>query len=116
MKRFVSLVLLCSIIGIIGSSPPVAARNLVPLRDNKFDYICVDFDTVKTENTGWTVYGVTYCSGTHGGQPAAVLSYAVRCAEYRQTGNIDLQFYAGKWESKQPDRVDMLTVQLVCAG
>jgi hypothetical protein len=98
----------------IALSLPADARNLVPLRDNRYDYLCVDFDAIRTEATGWTVYGMTYCSGTHGGQPAPVLSYAVRCAEYRQTGRIDLQLYASRWEPTTVRGLDELAVQLVC--
>ncbi len=115
-KRFFLPVLLCAIAAFIASSLPAAAKNLVPLRDSKYDYLCVDFDTVRTEATGWTVYGLTYCSGTHGGQPASVLSYAVRCTEYRQTGAIDLQLYAAKWEPTAVRRLDELAVQLVCGS
>ena len=104
-----------AVAGIAVSATIGSAANLVPLRDAKFDYLCVDFDSVRTEATGWTIFGVTYCSGTHGGQPARLLHYAVDCTEFRSTGNVKLQFYTVRWEPKQPDRVDHLSVQLVCA-
>lgn len=91
------------------------AKNLVPLKDAKFDYLCVDLDSIRTEATGWTMFGVTYCSGMHGGQPARVLNYAVSCTEFRASGNVNIQLYTTRWEPKQADRVDQLSAQLVCA-
>jgi hypothetical protein len=108
----------CAMTGIAGTvalASTANAVNLVPLRDAKFNYLCVDFDSIRTEATGWTIFGVTYCSGTHGGQAARVLYYAVSCSEYLSTNKVNLQFYTVRWEPKQADRVDQLSVQLVCS-
>jgi hypothetical protein len=90
-----------------------AAVNWVPLKDPKFDHLCVDFDSIRTEN-GWTIFGMTYCSGMRGDSPARILNYAVACGEFLSTGNVNIQLYTSRWEPQRSDRVDRLTAQLVC--
>jgi hypothetical protein len=88
-----------------------AAANWVPLKDPRFDHLCVDFDRIEN---GWTIYRMTYCSGMHGGSPSQILTYSVACGEFLSTGNVNMQFYTTRWEPKEADRVDRLAAQLVC--
>jgi TPR repeat protein len=98
-----------------GGAGALPAAGGVPLRDAKYDYLCVDADSIRTEATGWTVFRMTYCSGMHGGEPARPLNFAVDCAEFRSTGNVKIQLYTVRWEpTEAPDRVDWLATQLVC--
>jgi hypothetical protein len=107
-----SIAVLCSVAPVSTAT----AVNLSPLRDAKFKYLCIDLDSIRAEATGWTMYSQTYCSGTYGDRPAPFLHYAVRCSEYLSSGSISLQFYTSRWEPKQADRIDRLSIQLVCGG
>ncbi|HEY2987268.1 MAG TPA: hypothetical protein VGL11_06055 [Candidatus Binatia bacterium] len=105
-------------IGIVGAFLLVfvsaaAAANWVPLKDPRFDHLCVDFDSIRTEN-GWTIYHMTYCSGMHGGGPAQIVNYSVACGEFLSTGNVNVMLYADGWKPKEADRVDRLSTELVC--
>lgn len=91
-----------------------SAANWVPLRDARYDNLCVDMDSVRTEATGWTMYGMTYCSGMHGGEPARILNYAVACGEFLLTGNVVVQLFTTRWEPTEARRIEQLAAQLVC--
>ncbi len=95
------------------SSESKAAR-WTPLQDARFDDVCIDLDGVKADANGWTTYSQTYCSGQHGGGPAPVLRFAVKCSDFISGGTISLQLYTTKWEPTTVGRVEQLAVQLVC--
>jgi hypothetical protein len=110
----------CAIAAITGafllaSVSAAAAANWVPLKDPRYDNLCVDFDSIRTESTGWTMFGMTYCSGMHGDSPARILNYAVACGEFLSTGNVNIQLYTTRWEPTEARRIEQLAAQLVCS-